>query len=73
MHPLGFVFAFAAFGLVGGLGLFIAGNTASGLFRLLRRSQQRQSPIMFVYSSLLLAGLAMIVAGGYATYRVIYG
>ncbi len=72
MHPLGIVFAFLAFGLVSGLGVFIAGNSAPGLWRSLR-STQLQGPIMVLHSSLMVFGLSLVLAGVYATYRVIYG
>lgn len=73
MHPLGLVMAFAAFGLVAGLGLFIAGNAAHGLWRSLRSGQLGRSAIMLTHSSLVLFGLVLVLAGGLATYRVIYG
>ena len=73
MNPMGIALAFLAFGLVSGLGVFIVGNTAPALVRSTGASRTREGMALFMYASLLLLGLAMILAGGYATYKVIYG
>ncbi len=73
MNPMGIALAFLAFGLVSGLGVFIVGNTAPALVRSTGVSRMRAGAARFTYAGLLLLGLAMILAGAYATYKVIYG
>ncbi|MDO8671616.1 MAG: hypothetical protein Q7O66_09325 [Dehalococcoidia bacterium] len=73
MNPLGIALAFMAFGLVSGLGVFIVGNTVPSLMRSTGISSMGAGTARFTYASLLLLGLAMILAGAFATYKVIYG
>ncbi|MDP2935216.1 MAG: hypothetical protein Q8O86_01860 [Dehalococcoidia bacterium] len=80
MNPLGIAMAFLAFGLVSGLGVFIVVNTLPAYSReltaevgLVSTAHLRRSLAMFVHTLVLVVGVMLIIAGAYATYRVVYG
>lgn len=80
MNPLGIAVAFFAFGLVSGLGVFIVVNTLPAYSRelaaevgLVSTAHLRRRLAIFVHTVVLLVGVILTVAGGYATYRVIFG
>lgn len=81
MHPLSVALAFMFFWLVTGLGLFLFSNNLVGLFKRVRVNQEagfvamgyrKQGWLLGLNLVLVLAGLAMMFYGGYATYMVIY-
>ena len=79
MNPIGIAIAFVMFWGVIGLGLFL---TATGIVGLAKKGgiigyaaqaeNARLTASTAMYMIVLLAGLAMVYAGGYATYAVIY-
>lgn len=81
MHPLSIALGFMFFWLVTGLGLFLFSNNLVGLWRRVRINQEtgiiavgirKQALLLGFNLVLVLAGLAMMLYGGYATYMVIY-
>lgn len=81
MHPLSIALVFMFFWLVTGLGLFLFSNNLIGLVRRLKLTQvkgliamgyHRQAWLLGLNVLLALAGLVMMLYGGYATYVVIY-
>ncbi|GEM_PF-6725504 len=81
MHPLSIALAFMFFWLVTGLGLFLFSNNLVGLWRRLKATQvtaliatgyRKQTWLLGLNVLLAMAGLVMMLYGGYATYLVIY-
>jgi len=81
MNPLSIALAFIVFWLVIGLGLFLFFNTLAALLKharagvelgLLAPARVRHSLALVLDTGLLLLGMAMVAAGGYATYVVVY-
>ncbi len=82
MNPLGLFLAFLILGLAIGLGLFFCANSTATFLREARRSTRvglathgglHGTLVMFTHTVFLLLGMALIAAGAYATYAVIYG
>lgn len=81
MHPLSIALAFMFFWLVTGLGLFLFSNNLVGLWRQLRLNQEtgliatgyrKQTWMLGLNLVLALAGLTIMLYGGYATWVVLY-
>ena len=81
MNPLGMALTFVALWLIIGLGAFLFFNTLSAFFKhmrvgvvlgLLPAAKLRSNLAIFLDLTLLLLGMAMMLAGLYATYVVIY-
>ena len=81
MNPLGMALTFVALWLIIGLGAFLFFNTLSAFFKhmragevlgLLPTAKLPSSLSILVDFTLLFMGMAMMVAGLYASYVVIY-
>lgn len=81
MHPLSIALAFMFFWLVTGLGLFLFSNNLVGIWKQMKLNQttgviatayRKQTWMLGMNLVLALAGLAMMLYGGYATWTVLY-
>ena len=81
MNPLGIALAFVVFWLIIGLGAFLFFNTLSAFFKNMRAGvvlgllptvKLRSSLAILLDLTLLFLGMAVMLAGLYANYVVIY-